>query len=275
MLAFSTSSFSQSGWTREKKDYFIKLDYQFYNSVDYYNINGTLVKTNRFSQKTFSLYAEYGLSEKFSINTNIPLYRLNGYETTETVGGFGDVMVELKYAVKKGKFPIAVSIAPSFPTGTKELFANSKVNNFDKINLPTGDGEFNVWTTAAVSHSFYPKPMYASAYTSVNFRTKYEDTHFQNQFQAGMEFGYKFANKLWLSGKLFVFTGLGSQPVVADFIRGDGSSYTGLSLNSLYQLGKHLGVNVQYFRCNDLIVKTRNIYAANIFSFGITYSKKQ
>ncbi len=275
LITYAVSSFSQSGWTREKKNLFLKADYQFYNSVDYYNNTGTEIKTSRFSQKTFSLYGEYGISKKFSINANIPVFRLNGYEATETVGGFGDIMIELKYSVKKGKFPIALSIAPSFPTGTKELYSKSKLNSFDKINLPTGDGEFNVWTTAAISHSFYPKPMYASAYTSFNFRTKYKDRNFQNQLQAGVEFGYKFAKKLLLSGKVFVFTGLGSQPVVADFIRGDGTSYTGITFNTSYDFGKHMGVFVQYFRSNSLIVKARNNYAANIFSFGITYSKKR
>ena len=275
VLTYSASSFSQSGWTREKKNFFLKADHQFYNSVDYHNNAGTVIKTSRFSQKTFSLYGEYGISKKFSINANIPVFRLNGYETTETVGGFGDILIELKYSVKKGKFPIALSIAPSFPTGTKTLFAKSKLNSFDKIDLPTGDGEFNVWTTAAISHSFYPKPMYASAYTSFNLRTKYKDRNFKNQLQTGVEFGYKFANKLWLSGKLFVFTGLGSQPTVADFIRGDGTSYTGATLSTLYEFGKHIGINVQYFKCNNLIVKARNTYAVNTFSFGITYSKKR
>ena len=274
-LAYSFSSFSQSGWTREKNNIYLKADYQFYSSNNYHNNTGTVIKTSRFSQKSFSLYGEYGISKKFSVNANIPVFKLNGYETTNTVGGFGDISIELKYSVKKGKFPIAVSIAPSLPTGAKQLFAKSKLNSFDKIDLPTGDGEFNVWTTAAISHSFYPKPIYASAYASFNLRTKYKDRDFQNQLQSGVEVGYKFANKLWLIGKLFVFTGLGSQPVVADFIRGDGTSYTGATLNTSYELGKHLSLFGQYFRCNSLIVKAKNNYTANIFSFGVTYIKKR
>ena len=269
------NSFSQSGFTREKKNLFVKADYQFYNSEDYNNNSGTKIKTSKFSQKTFSLYGEYGISNRFAINANIPFFRLNGYETTNTVGGFGDVAVELKYALKKGKFPIALSIAPSLPTGTKQLLANSKTNSFDRIDLPSGDGEFNVWTTAAISHSFYPKPMYASAFTSFNYRTKYKERNFQNQFQTGIEFGYKFVNKLWLSGKVFVLTGVGPQPVFADFIRGDGSSFTGVTINTMYELGKHLGLTAQYFRCNSLIVDARNNYAAGTFSFGVTYIRKR
>ena len=281
LLIFSFAStfcfnyYSQSGFTREKKNFFAKADYQFYNSVDYNNNNGTKIKTSEFSQKTFSLYGEYGISERFAINANIPVFRLNGYETTNTVSGFGDVSVELKYALKKVKFPIALSIAPSLPTGKQQLFANSKINSFDKIDLPTGDGEFNVWTTAAISHSFYPKPMYASAFTSFNYRTKYKERNFQNQFQTGVEFGHKFVDKLWLSGKVFVLTGVGPQPIFADFIRGDGSSFTGLTVSTLYELGQHLGLSAQYFRCNSLIVDARNNYAAGTFSFGVTYVKKR
>lgn len=275
VTAYAVSSYAQSGFTREKKNFYLKADYQFYNSVVYRNNVGTAVKTNEFSQKTFSLYGEYGISDKFAINANIPVFRINGYENTNAVGGFGDVSFELKYALKKGKFPIALSIAPSLPTGTKKLFAKSKENSFDKIDLPTSDGEFNVWTTAAISHSFYPKPMYASAFTSFNFRTKYKERNFQDQFQAGVEFGYKFIDKLWLSGKLLVLTGVGPQPAIADFIRGDGASYTGVSINSQYELGKHLGLNAQYFRCNSLIVRAKNIYAAGTFSFGVVYVKKR
>lgn len=269
-----TTTFAQSGWTKEKDNFFIKLDYQFYNSTDFNNLNGTAIQTDEFRQKTFLLYGEYGLSNKFSFNAYLPLIRFNAYQNTETVSGIGDLKLELKYALSKGKLPIALSIAPELPTGPKNLFAKSKINSFDEINLPTGDGEFNVWTTAAISHSFYPKPIYISAFTSFNYRTSFGNRDFQNQLLSGVEGGYKFFGKLWLSGKLSVLNGLGAKPQFADFIRGDGTTYTGLSVNSAYQVGKHYAINFQYFKPTSFVVNSRNNYDANTFSIGVSYSKK-
>lgn len=269
-----TTTFAQSGWTKEKDNFFIKLDYQFYNSTDFNNLNGTSIQTDEFRQKTFLLYGEYGLSSKFSLNAYLPLIRFNAYQNTETVSGIGDLKLELKYALSKGKLPIALSIAPELPTGSKNLFAKSKINSFDEINLPTGDGEFNVWTTAAISHSFYPKPIYISAFTSFNYRTSFGNRDFQNQLLSGVEGGYKFFDKLWLSGKLSVLNGLGAKPQFADFIRGDGNTYTGLSVNSAYQVGKHYAINFQYFTPTSFVVNSRNNYDANTFSIGVSYSKK-
>jgi hypothetical protein len=270
---FCQYALAQSGWTREKNNYFIKADYTFYNATDYHNINGDVLKTSRFKQNTIALYGEYGISKRFAASAYLPLFRQNGYETTETVNGTGDLKLELKYALVKGKFPVAVSVAPELPTGPKNLYAKNISNPLDKINLPTGDGEFNVWTTVAASHSFYPVPLYTSVYSAFNWRTKFGDRNFQNQFQAGIEAGYKIKNKFWLNAKLLALTGVGQKPQFADFIRSDGTAYTAVTLGGLYEIGNHWGITGQYFRCNSLIAKATNIYAANIFSFGLTYNK--
>lgn len=274
-LLTSKVTLGQSGWTKEKSNLFLTLDYQFYKSVDFNNLSGDNIKTDEFKQNTILLYAEYGLSNRFSVNAYFPMFRTNAYQNTETVSGIGDLKLALKYALSKGKFPIAISIAPEFPTGAKNLQSKSTINNFDQINLPTGDGEFNFWTTVAISHSFYPKPAYVSAFSSFNYRTKFEDRNFQNQLLSGVEFGYKLMNKLWLSSSILVLNGIGQKPQFADFIRGDGTTYTGFSVNSLYEIGKHYGINLKYFRPTDLIVKSRNNYDANIFSVGLVYSKKR
>jgi hypothetical protein len=56
----------------------------------------------------------------------------------------------------------------------------------------------------------------------------YKDRNFQNQYQTGIE--YQFFDKLWINTKVSILTGVGRQPMTADFIRGDGTSYTGISL---------------------------------------------
>ena len=51
---------------------------------------------------------------------------------------------------KKANSPVALIFAPEFPTGTKNLFIKLKTNPLDSINLATGDGDFNFFTTIGV-----------------------------------------------------------------------------------------------------------------------------
>lgn len=273
-LLFSPFLQAQSGWTKAKDSYFFKLDYSFYNATDYRNTDGNSLETSKFSQNQIALYGEYGITDRFTVTTFIPVYKQNGYETTNNVSGFGDIKLELKYALLQKSFPVSISIAPEFPTGKKDLFARNKNNPLEQINLPTGDGEFNIWSTVAISHSFAPKNLYASAYGAFNYRTKYKERDFQNQYQLGVEVGYKFFDKLWVNSKLIVLQGIGKDPVTADFIRGDGTSFTGVSLGGMYELNKNFGLTAQYFNSNSAIVKAKNVYANNILSFGIVYQKK-
>lgn len=280
ILTFALPSlvFGQSGWTKKKNSYFFKLDYGFYQATDFKNLDGQSQKTTAFSQKSIAIYGEYGITNKFTVQTFLPIYKQNGYEETTKVSGLGDLKLEFKYALLTNKFPLALSIAPEFPTGQSNNFAERVIvadglNLVEKINLPTGDGEFNVWTTLAVSHSFAPKNLYASAYGAFNFRTKYEDINFQNQVKAGVEVGYKFWDKVWLNSKITVLKSVGSKPEFADFIRGNGTSYTGIAFGGLYEINKRFGITADYFNSNSALVAAQNVYANNIFSVGIVYQK--
>jgi hypothetical protein len=260
---------AQSGWVRDPKDFFIKPDYTFYKSNQFYTINKEPQTTTTFSQKTYSLYGEYGLSNSLAVHAYIPVLKINGYANTATKSGIGDVKLELKYAIDKSSFPVAISFAPEFPTGKKDLYAKLTNNPLDSLNLATGDGEFNLWTTFAASHSFYPKPYYASAFIAYNWRAK-----LSSQLQAGVEAGYKFKNKIWLISKLSILNSVGAK-TVGDFITNDGTNNTTFILTSVYEIGKHLGIGFQFQQYNSLITKLRNSYKADVFSLYLTINKKQ
>lgn len=266
---------AQSGWTRAKQDIFVKLDFTALKSNRYHNLAGDVVKTNTFQQQALLLYGEYGITGRFAIHVNLPLLKVNAFNVSKKVAGIGDARIEFKYALLKGRFPLAISVAPEFPTGPKQLLSQNLVNSFEKINLATGDGEFNIWTTLAVSHSFYPKPAYATLYTAFNKRTRFEGQSFQDQLQVGGEFGYKVKNKLWVSVKMFSLLGLGQKPAFADFIRSNGTTYTAYSLSGLWELGKHWGISAQYFGYTDLFFKSTNLYKAGQVSVGLSYQRKR
>ena len=273
-IFFATNRNAQSGWTKAKNTYFLKIDYSGYKSTDFRNNEGASLKTNSFSQRATSFYGEYGVTDRLTATTYIPIYKQNGFETTNNVSGFGDVKLELKYGILQKSYPLSISITPEFPTGTSDNFAKDNNNSLITVNLPSGDGEFNVWTTLAVSHTFTPLNLYLSAYSAFNYRTKYKERDFQNQFQSGIEVGYLLFDKLWLNSKLSIQTGVGEKPEFADFIRGDGTTYTAISIGGLYEVSKNFGITAQYYNSNSAIVKAKNIYVSNILSFGIVYQKK-
>jgi hypothetical protein len=272
---FSASLAAQSGWTRDKHDVFLKLDFQTYQSDKYHNLDGDVIKTNTFRQQAALLYGEYGISGRFAVNVSLPLVKIQSFNVSEKVAGIGDARIELKYAILKGRFPLAVSITPEIPTGPGKLLSQNLVNSFEKINLPTGDGEFNLWTTLAVSHSFHPRPAYASVYISFNKRTRYQGQPFQDQIQTGAEFGYKIKSKVWVNAKLFSLFGVGTKPAFADFIRANGTSFSAYSLAALWELGRHWGISAQYFNYTDLFFKSKNIYTSGQISLGVSYQKKR
>ena len=264
---------AQGGWVREKNSFFVKQDVIYFQSDNYINLEGDELETSKFEQTTLFLYGEYGITERLALNTSFPIYRWNGFETTEKVGGIGDLRLELEYALFKGNYPTSLSIAPEIPTGPDQLLAQNTENVFDMANLPTGDGEFNVWSTLAVSRSLNKLPIYFSSFTAYNYRTNYNNRDFQDQFEVGIESGINPIGDLWLIVKSQIREGIGEKPERADFIRGVGTTYTAHSAQIMWQWKKKIGLSIQYFNYSDLITKRRNLYSDHTISFGIFLEK--
>ncbi len=263
---------AQSGWTRPQKGLFLKLDGSFFSSDQYYNPEGDGLTTSEFRQNSLNLYGEYGFRDRLTFIVQAPLLRFNSFETTETVAGFGDLRLEAKYRLTSNDFPVAVSIAPEIPTGRANAYAANKEFPDDQINLPTGDGEFNVWATLAASKSF--GKVYASAFAAYDFRTKYEGEKFRDLYQFGAEVGFNPWKPLWLNAKLRAqFSNGESQSPELSFLRGDGTTYTLASAEAFYKINKNWGVAATYLTGGDWIAPFRNIYIAPYFSVGVVYER--
>jgi hypothetical protein len=266
---------AQSGWTKEKGKYFTKLDFSNFVSTAYFNPSGNQLLTSEFRQRSVHFYGEYGITDRFTIIGSMPLLRLNSFETTKTVAGIGDLRLEFKYKPFKNlKLPMAVSIAPELPTGRKNAFAENKFIPGEKINLPAGDGEFNIWGTLAVSLPFSKKG-YTSFYGSYNLRTAFEGLDFQDLYQVGFEIGYNPFKSFWLNAKLR------SQYTIADsehpelaFVRGDATTYTLLSAEAFYKINDRFGISATFLTGNEWLASFQNIYIAPYFSVGVIYEKK-
>ncbi len=263
-------SLAQSGWVPKKGAAFVKSDMFFFQATTYYNPSGEAVETSKFSQYTFHLYGELGLGKRLALIGYLPLVRWNQFETTTAAVGQGDLKVELKYGLLTGKFPVAISIAPEFPTGRAAAFANNKSIPGDGIILPTGDGEFNVWTTLAASTSFGAG--YASIYGAYNYRTTYQGLAFRDQYQIGAEIGYQPIKGLWLAAKAKIQESVGeSQHPELGFVRGDATTFTGLTLSGLYQLNETWGVSAELGGSLPGLVAFRNLYVAPYYGVGVSW----
>ena len=274
MCFISYSAFSQSGWTRQKKTYFVKTSINLFNSSAYYNLDGEKLTTTEFRQQSLSLYGEYGITDRLTGIINFPMLKLNSYANTDVAVGIGDLKLEVKYALLRKNIPLSISVAPEFPTGSKNNYAQN-TTSADQINLPTGDGEFNVWTTLAASHSFYPVPAYVSVSTAYNYRTQYNGFSFRDQLKSNLEVGYKLLDVVWFNATLSAQTSIGVKPVgTTEFIRGEGTEFTALGLGASYQFIKGWSVALQGWGYSDLLFARKNIYSAPTYSIGVFYELK-
>lgn len=263
---------AQSGWTRAAHSWFLKLDATHLSANRYFNPNGNEVKTSTFRQSSLNFYGEYGFRERLSFIAQVPLLRFNSFETTGQAVGLGDLRLEAKFRLTGNNFPVSISIAPEIPTGRANAYATNKTNPTEQINLPTGDGEFNVWTTLAASKSF--GKFYASAFSAYNFRTKFEGKKFRDLYQFGTEIGFNPWKPLWFNAKIRAqFSNGKSQYPGLGFVRGDGTTYSLISAEAYYKIGKHWGITGTYLTGGDWIAPFRNIYIAPYFSVGVVYEK--
>ncbi len=273
-LSFTSLTNAQSGWTRKKNTYFIKTSLNLFSSSDYYTPDGEKLKTTQFNQQSLNLYGEYGISDKLTAIIGFPMLKLNSYDNTETATGIGDLKIELKYALLRKNIPLTLSVAPEFPTGSKNNYAQNKVSAIDQINLPTGDGEFNVWTTVAASHSFHPLPAYVSLSSAYNYRTQYNSFTFRDQIKFNFEAGYKLLDKVWFNGTISAQSSVGKSKGATEFIRGEGTEFTAFGLGAAYEFVKHWSVSLQTWGYSDLILDRKNIYSAPTYSIGVFYEIK-
>jgi hypothetical protein len=273
-LLFSLEVAAQSGWTKGKKEGFYQLSYQSMTSKDYYTLGGELLETNQFSQQSMVFFGEYGVTDRFTIIANLPLQTWNGFETTEKVSGLGDLRLEFKHAILKKYLPLTISVAPELPIGKANNFAKSTINDFEQINLPSGDGEFNVWSTIASSFALPKAPFYGTFFAAYNMRTEYDGIQFSDQYALGAEIGYHIASKVWVNARLNALATVGDVLVATDFVRGDGTEYTSFSFGASVPIYKQVNLSLNYRNFNDLIFDRKNIYSSGVVSIGVYYERK-
>lgn len=255
------------GWPLAKGTGYYKLGQNWIVSSSYYSPGGQIVDIRTTSLFTTSMYAEYGLSNRLTAILYVPIfvratlnevrYNQSGrVDAGEYLNAFGDSDLSLKYGLIINK-PIVVSgtLLLGLPIGETQGGASGI--------LQSGDGEFNQLVRVDASHSFYPKPVYASVYVAFNNRTQ----NFSDEVRWGAEFGYTFASKLTLIGKVNVVESLfnGGTTAVENGIFSNNTEYFSPMLEVGYSLTKSFGLSGSA----GFAFSGRNILASPNYGVGV------
>ena len=176
-----------------------------------------------------------------------------------------ETISSLKYGLLSGEVPVAFGVRFELPTGDKNAFGRNLSNPDAIIYLPTGDGEFNTWARAYASHSFHPVPAFVSVDAGYNFRTQ----GLTDQYQAGLQVGYKPIEALWLFGNLrrLALVARANTNLIYNAIGvGEGVEYTTYGFGASYGFLPHLSVSLDAASAFGTV---KNIYGGLNFGFGV------
>ena len=261
---------AQSGWSRGKGNIYAQTSFSYFSSDKYHDINGELAPstTPEYNAYSFLFYGEYGIGKQLTAILNTPIYKFNNLSTTETVGGLGDVRLGLKLQ-PMANFPLSLSVEAEIPTGNGENLAAYKDEAVvaAPINLTTTDGEFNIWSTIAISGATSDGNHFGSFYISHNSRNK----GLSNQMRVGGEYGFLVDKKLWVIGKLQTQTSLSDTPQNSTFLFGEGTEYTSLELALFYKVTDKWRLTASYLNYTDLFVSQKNLYDGGSIALGVAF----
>jgi protein XagA len=183
-------------WPAGKGHGYLKLSQRAIVANSFFNLNGEIIPITTTGLFTTSVYGEYGLSDRFTLRANVPVffratlnevrYEPSGrVEPGDQLNSLGDIDLGFSYAIIRNKpFVLGVTVQAGIPTGNP---AGGETGL-----LQSGDGEFNQLVKIDAGYSFYPKPFYISGSAGINNRTRGFSEEAHVQIEAGATFAKKF-----------------------------------------------------------------------------------
>lgn len=252
-------------WTKGGNSGFYKLDFTRIASSRVFDTRGEVLPFRPTSNNTFSVYGEYGVTNKFTLIGYMPILVANKFAESKNPAGvtlpviketsFGDVDLSFRYQLynKKG-MSISANLLLGLPTG------NSKQEN----GLLTGDGEFNQMLKIAAGTG--KAKWWTQAAIGFNNRTN----NYSDEFRYDFEFGYKFFNDrllaiLKINGIESLDNGTAKENSVG--LYANNVEFGGYGPEILYYVSnkKNIGVSLRLGRS----FKGRNILGGPSFSMGV------
>ena len=265
-LLATAPALAGGGWTRKKKKGYVKAGLTTVSTNRYHPLTGGTVPTAQFRQQVYSVYGECGLTDRLEATLNFPFFRRATFPDFTPGQGVGDPEIGLRYGVLTGKWPLAVQVAVEAPLGNPNVFGRDEAGPGGFIRLPTGDGEWNVWTRAALSHSLGQLPAFFTLNAGYNKRTG----GFTDQYTYGAQVGYKLFDKLWLTATARTLDNV----TTPDFSKfgtiglGEGVAYSTAGLGASFNFTKSFSATADWAAGFG---KLRNVYSGNQYTFGVAW----
>jgi hypothetical protein len=191
LLFISINSFAQSPWTKDKGDLFTQFSFTTISNYDEifgdpdYNIAGNI------SDKTYQIYAEYGLSDKTSLLLNLPYKWIKNEglvapcpEYTNDKSSFGNIEVGLKHQFYNKGWVLAGQISSELNTSSYD----------DATGIRTGYDAFTFTPLFLAGKSF------GKTFLQTNIGVQLRTNKYSSNFKVGAEYGGKIFTNLWLIG---------------------------------------------------------------------------
>ncbi|WBO82923.1 hypothetical protein [Hymenobacter yonginensis] len=263
-LLLAAEARAGGGWTRKKKRGYAKAGLTTVSTTRYHPLRGPTIETARFRQQVYSLYAEYGLTDRLEATLNFPVFRRAAYATVTPSRGVGDPEVGLRYGLLRGAWPLAVGLSVEAPLG------NPRARGFDRtdprvfVALPTGDGEWNVWTRAALSHSLSRWPAFFTVAAGYNQRT----AGLTSQYSYGAQAGYHLRKKAWLTATFRTLDNVRPPDPnrLGSIGLGEGVAYSTAGLGVSFEATRHLRLTTDWATGFG---RLRNVYSGQQLTFGV------
>lgn len=266
------TTFAQSGWLRRANSFNVTVGYAYSLGNTYFATDGVLnPNANNFIQRSLNFLGEYGISNNINVILNFPVYKFQNFENYSVASGVGNPQLELKFAVQK-KFPvISFSLGMELPLANQTNYSVSRNINssglFDRVNLPTGYPDFNYWGTLSVSSALGNLPGWISLNSKFVARTK----GFNNQFNYGVEVGYKFTKIFCIIARLTTQNQIGTNSVKSSIVNGEETEFTAFGLDAAYKITSKIHVHFDYDFYNDLLLNRKNVYSSPFYRISMSF----
>lgn len=261
--------FSQSPWTKNKKEGYIQASFTTIGSYDKIYGNPDYKPQREITDNTLQLYGEYGVTDKTTLFANIPLKMVKTGDFTEDMSVIfpsftideasetllGNIQLGIKHNFYNNKWLLSGQLSIEANTSTyKEnsgLRSGYDAWTFTPLFL-TGRG-FDSW--------------YIQAFTGFDIRTN----DYSSNYKLGGEIGYKTLSWLWIAGFLDGVASLKNGDVVlpqenvATGLYVNNQSYAAFGLKFIGEFNKSFGVNIGFGGA----FAGRNVAKAPALSFGL------
>ena len=285
LLAFAFQpAHAQSGWAQPQGAGFFKASQGLIRAGSFFNPDGEAINITTTSVYISSLYGEYGLNARLTALLDAPLFvrsTINNRESTvdgfvipgDEFNGLGDISLGLQYGIIQGKkIVLAASGRVKLPTG-ENVGGRSEL-------LQSGDGAWGFTGMLHASHSFYPRPFYATlsagyqwrGRAQLNYSAGRETTDYDDAFRWNGEIGWTPADSPWrlalkLDQVIALENGSGGGLSGGSSIFGNRISYLGITPEVSYMLENGWGLAASV----GTVAAAKNILAAPLLNLGVVY----